>query len=332
MVMWKKLAALGAAAVVGVGFAGQPRNAAAQEVELRAAFYTGGVDSPFRVAFMKFVDEVNEKGAGLVRIGDVIGPESVPQNQQGRAMADGLVDIIGVPPSYIDNLLPGMGGLSAARVSTQEMRDNGAFDVVNQHLAGPANARMLGLFAGDIPFYLFTNREVRSLDDFSGLRLRATNTVRAFFEQLGAQPLQIGCGEIYTALERGVADGYSNINSELYAASWIEVVDYRVGPGFYAPNIAIFMNLDRYNSLTDEQKAVLDEAGIFVEGEPSLAMQQEEEAAIERAVAEGRIEVVEFSPEETERFLDMAYDSQWEEILRQAPALGGDLRPLLLGE
>lgn len=329
MSMMKRVGALAGTCLLALGVS---VGASAEEAQLRAAFFTSGSDSPFLNVFNAFVDHVNENGEGIIQITDVVGPESIPQNQQSRALADGLVDIYGAPPSYLENLLPGLGGLSAARIGTAEMREAGVFDDVNEMLADTANARMIGLFAGDIPFYLFTNREVRDLNGFSGLRLRATNTVRAFFDSLGAQPMQIGRGEIYTALERGVANGYSNIHSELYSASWIEVVDYRVGPGFYAPNIGIFINKASYDALSDEAKAILEEAGRYSEGEPSLEMQAEEDEALERAVSEGGLEVIEFSEDDTERFLDLAYDSQWDEIEAQAPAFAERLRGKLLGE
>jgi len=320
-----------AIAVAATMFAAPVLGTPAAAADLKAAIFAPDLDSPFRVAFDKFVNYVNEHGANDVRIATVLGPEAVPQNQQPRALKDGLVDMIAVPPSYIENLVPGLGGLSAARITTQQMRQNGTFDLVNEYLAKLANARMIGLYAGDIPFYIFTNKEVKGLADFKGLRLRVTNTVKDFFAALGAQPLQIGRGEIYTALERGVVNGYSNINSELFTAGWIEVIKYRVGPGFYAPNIAIFMNLDKYNALSPQQRKVLEDGGVFVEGEPSREMQRFEEQELARAVKEKGLKVIEFSKEDSEKFLQLAYDAQWDAIVKKAPDLGPKLREKLIG-
>ena len=321
------LAALAATAV----FVGAPV-ASADTVTLRGAVYTGNPNSPFRIPFHQFADFVNEQGGGSVRVDDIVGPEAIPEGQLARALADGLVDFVAAPPSYFENLVPGLGGLSAPRITTQEMRANGTFDVVNEFLATGANATMVGLYAGDVPFHIFTNTPVRTLEEFDGVRLRATNTVMAFFTELGAQPMQISRGEIYTALERGVANGYSNINTELFASSWIEVASYRIGPGFYTPNIAIFMNLDSYNQLDDRQRAVVKAAGMFVEGGPSWAMQQAEEEAVTRAVDEHGFEVITFSPEETERFLDMAYSATWNQIAERAPEFAERVRPLVVGD
>jgi len=321
-----------AAAVAFAGVTMGAGAAVAQTTELRGAVYTGNPNSPFRIPFHQFTDFVNDQSGGSMEIIDIVGPEAIPSNQQARALADGLIDFVAAPPSYFENLVPGLGGLSAPRITTQEMRANGTFEAVNEFLAPGANAVMVGLYAGDVPFYIFSNEPVRSLAEFDGVRLRATNTVMAFFTALDAQPMQISRGEIYTALERGVANGYANINSELFASSWIEVADYRIGPGFYTPNIAIFMNLDTYNSLTDRQRAVINAAGMYVEGGPSWAMQQAELEAAALAVAEHGFEIIEFSDEETAEFLDIAYEATWSQIDERAPDFAARMRPLLLGE
>lgn len=321
-----------AAAIAVTGFAFATPAALAESIKLRGAVYTDNANSPFRLPFHDFADFVNTHGNGLVEIVDIVGPEAIPSNQQARALADGLVDFVAAPPSYFENLVPGLGGLSAPRITTQEMRVNGTFEAVNEFLAPGANAVMVGLYAGDVPFHIFSNEPVRTLSEFEGLRLRATNTVMSFFTALGAQPMQISRGEIYTALDRGVANGYSNINSELFASSWIEVVDYRIGPGFYTPNIAIFMNLDSYNALTDRQRNVIHAASLYIEGGPSWAMQQAEIEAAERAVVEHGFEIINFSDEETQAFLDMAYETTWSEIDQRAPELAARMRPLLLNE
>lgn len=317
-------------AVISLGFAAAS-TASAEPVSLKAAIYTGNPTSEFRKPLDAYAEFLNKQGSGQIELASIVGPEAIPANQQARALADGLIDLVAAPPSYFENLVPGVAGISAPRVTTQEMRANGAFDEINRLLA-PSNIRMVGLYAGDVPFHIFTNEPIRSLDEFQGVRLRATNTVKEFFNALGAQSLQISRGEVYTAMERGVANGYANINSELYGSSWIEVAKYRVGPGFYTPNIAIFMNLEKYKSLSDKQRAVLEAAGLYVEGGPSWAMQVGEEAALAKAIEEDGFEVIEFSEEDSKKFLDMAYESTWTQIEARAPEFAAAVRPLLVGE
>lgn len=318
----KSLVAASTIGMVALSF--QPAQSA--EIELKAGFYSTSQKSQFRLAFDKFVEHLNNEGGDALQISQVVDTSSIPRDQMSNALKDGIIDLIAVPPSSMNNLVPGMGALSAARISTAEMRDNGTFDLVNEYLADNANARLIGLYAGDVNFHIFTNEPVRSYEDFEGLRLRGTNTNMEAFEAIGAQPLQVGRGEIYTAMERGVIQGYANINNGLWSSSWVEVADYRIDPGFFAPNIAIFVNLDTWNEMNETQQSLLAEAGVYVEGEPTQAMVDAEQADAQRAIDETGFEIIELPEEDAQVFLDTVFDAQWDAIVEDAPELGGALR------
>ena len=64
-------------------------------------------------------------------------------------------------------------------------------------------------------FHIFSNKPIESVDDLKGMRVRTTNTYRAFLEAAGSIPVSTSRGEIYTSLERGVVDAYINIPSEV---------------------------------------------------------------------------------------------------------------------
>lgn len=323
MLRWKRFAAgaICLAICVGGGI-----SASAAEVKLKAGYYSTSKTSLFRQGFDQFADHLAKIGEGQISIGEVIDTSAIPRSQMAKALKDGILDIIAIPPSSMDKLIPGMGGLSAPRITTQEMRKNGTFDLVNEIAGKKANARMVGMYAGAMPFYIFTNTPIRSVADFEGIRIRATNTNREFFKAMNTQPLKVSKGEIYTAMERGVIQGYANINNGLYAQGWAEVVKYRIGPGFFAPNIALFVNLKVYNGLNDEQRAALNEAGAFVEGSTSDWMAAEDEKFATRAVKEKGLEIITFDQKNKDMFLDLAYNSQWDAIEKKAPEFGPLLR------
>ena len=52
---------------------------------------------------------------------------------------------------------------------------------------------------------------------------------------LGANVVTTPPGEVYTALERGVVDGYGWPILGIFDLGWQEKTKYRVDPGFYAP-------------------------------------------------------------------------------------------------
>ena len=60
-----------------------------------------------------------------------------------------------------------------------------------------------------------------------GLKLRIAPIYRDFFQKLGASVVQIAPGEVYTALERGVVDGYGWPLIGIFDLGWHEKTKYR---------------------------------------------------------------------------------------------------------
>ncbi len=78
--------------------------------------------------------------------------------------------------------------------------------------------------------------------DLTGLKLRITPVYRDFFQALGATVVQTAPGEVYTALERGVVDGYGWPITGMFDLGWNEKTKYRVDPGFYTAEVSVLVN------------------------------------------------------------------------------------------
>jgi TRAP-type C4-dicarboxylate transport system substrate-binding protein len=66
---------------------------------------------------------------------------------------------------------------------------------------------VLAVQGGNFPGVLTRTRPVRSLADFKGLRLRAQSDAIDVLRELGADPVNMPMGEVYSALAKGVIDG-----------------------------------------------------------------------------------------------------------------------------
>ena len=299
------------------------------QTPLKTAFFIASDKSIFKAAFMEWVKMTNAEGKGLVRIGDVVGPESIPERQMSNALKNGLVDIVGAPPSYFSNLVRGAEGLSAANVSPAEQRKNGAYELVNQAFMKRANAYYLAQYGDKSSFHIFTTVPIKSIDDFKGMKLRTSNTYKSFFNALGAQPLQMSRGEIFTALERGVIQGYANLASEVVATGWQSVSKYRVDPHFYWPTIVVAVNQATWKKMNPEQQAVLKKTGLYLENVISQNLGKLENEAAAGLVRNG-MQVSALSSADAKKFVDLAYSSTWASIEKQDPKLGPKLRKLVL--
>ncbi|MDX1528299.1 MAG: TRAP transporter substrate-binding protein [Gammaproteobacteria bacterium] len=117
---------------------------------------------------------------------------------------------------------------------------------------------------GEIGFRNISNnvRPVRTPEDLKGLKLRTpgSKTRIMSFQMLGASPIKMNIGEVYLALQQGTVDGQENPLGNIRKWSWYEVQKYiSMSRHVYTP-ITFVMNLDRYNSLTDSQRAAVDRA------------------------------------------------------------------------
>lgn len=111
--------------------------------------------------------------------------------------------------------------------------------------------------------FLSVKDPVASLDDLSGLKTRIVPVPlhKQIWETLGTAPVGLPYGEIYGALETGVLDAVEiNVSSMLGENLW-EVGKNFTLTGHYPWHMTTIMS-DRYwNTLNDEEKAAVTEAG-----------------------------------------------------------------------
>ena len=267
--------------------------AAAEEATLRAisAFtekttYSRGIE--------RFIERVNQAGKGIVQIDYIGGPKAMPPFQVGNALKNGVVDLANSTGAFYTNLMPEADAWKLTQRSMAELRKNGGYDFMAQLYEQKMNAILLARVVDNNPFHLYLNKRITGLD-LTGLKLRITPVYRDFFQALGATVVQTAPGEVYTALERGVVDGYGWPITGIFDLGWNERTKYRVNPGFYSAEVSILINKKVWDRLNDQQKAVLRKAADQGETEAASEFLAEDARETERQAAAG-IETIEFDP------------------------------------
>jgi len=297
---------------------------AAKEVVLRAvtAFQPGSIIS---VPFERFVDKVNDEGKGLVKIQLIGGPSAIPPFEIGNAVSSGVVDIGYVTSAFYTNLLPEGAALRLTERPMEELRENGGWELINELHKQKVNAWYLARTGDGIPFHLYINKPVDKAD-LRGMTLRVTPVYRSFFDALGSNNIQTPPSEVYTTMERGVADGYGWPMQGILDLGWHEVTKARVEPGFYQMEVGTLVNLDRWNALSEEQRNFLTEMGLWLE---TLNAENEAiNAAEAQKQADAGLVVYELQGEEREKWISTAREAGWEELKRTAPQSADRLREL----
>jgi TRAP-type C4-dicarboxylate transport system substrate-binding protein len=241
-------------------------------------------------------------------------------------VSTGVVDIANVTGAFYGNLLPITDALKMADVSAAEMRENGAWALINELHETRMNVHYLARTGIGTPFHIYLTQPIDA-PRLDGLRIRTTSVYRAFINALGGVPVQTAPGEVFTALERGQIEGYGWPAQGILDLGWHEHTAYRVDPGFYNVEVAFLVNLDAWNRLSDEQRAFLTEQAIWAESQNDL--NPERNAAEYARQAEAGVETITLSPADAEAWLTAAYDAGWAEAAAVDAELAARLRALI---
>jgi TRAP-type C4-dicarboxylate transport system substrate-binding protein len=300
------------------------QGASAQEVTLRAvsSFAEG---TQFSKNFERFVEKVNKDGKGVVQINYIGGPRAMPPFEVGNAVRTRVVDMANVTGAFYSNLVPESDAFKLIGKPMSEQRKNGTWDYLNQLHNQKLNAWYLARQFHNVPFHIYLNRKIDKLD-FSGLKIRVTPVYRDIVQALGGAPINTAPGEVYTALERGVVDGYGWPVSGIFDLGWDKVTKYRLEPGFYTVEVNVLVNLDAWKGLNDAQRKVLNDAALWLEGLDAENVAHNN-AERERQAKAG-IEPIDFGPAEGQKFLQRANDVAWETVIKRNPEVGAKLRQL----
>jgi TRAP-type transport system periplasmic protein len=297
-------------------------SAAAQETTLKAVtsfaektFYSRG--------FERFIDKVNADGKGVIQINYVGGPKAMPPFEVGNALKGGVVDIANVTGAFYTNVMPEADAWKLTERPMRELRANGGFDYMAKLYDQKMNAIVLARHIDNNPFHVYLTKPINS-PDLTGLKLRITPVYRDFFQAMGATVVQTAPGEVYTALERGVVDGYGWPITGIFDLGWHEKTKFRVDPGFYSAEVSILINKATWAKLTDQQKRILTDAGTWIEAQAD-EVPRENEADIAKQAAAG-IKVITFSPEQAAAYRQKAYEAGWAGVIKQSPEHGPKLK------
>lgn len=212
-----------------------------------------------------WIDSVREKSGGRLVIRTLPMALGAPQAHFSLAR-DGVADVVIGVPGYTPGLfvsdklytLPFIGN-TATSVSLAAWRTH------QKHFAPLGEYKgvhLLGLFSHG-PGQVHTKKEIRSLADLQGLKVRVTGGyLHEIASSLKMVPLLKPATESYELLSSGVADG-TLLPMESMAAFHLQKVTTHtllVPGGFYFATFFLGMNEGKYKALSPEARTALDAA------------------------------------------------------------------------
>lgn len=261
-----------------------------------ASPYTPG--HPFSKADQEWMAFIEKRSNGRIRIKPVWSGALLSSDMSMEELRHGVADIGLITPIYV------RGGTHLLRIQTGFYQ--GADSVESQVAlydcivrANPqvakelAGLKVLAVQGGTLPGLITTNRQVRNLADMKGLRIRAPTELLSVLDSLGADPVNMPMGEVYSAMAKGVIDGVIAPEDTFKSLHFAEISKHfyqiAVPRGAYP---ARAMSERRWNALSEVDRQILTE-GIAV-WEAALARQVR--AAVEKGKAEAVAAKISISP------------------------------------
>lgn len=255
--MRKLLTAFLALALVGCGQAPSP----VRTVLSYASPYPPG--HPFSKADIAWMKWVEQASGDKLKIRPYWAGALLSNEQSMEEVRHGVADIGLITPIYArggahtQRAQAGFyGGVASMDSQVAIYKCLAArFPELNDELAG---LHILAVQGGNFPGVVTRSRPVTGLADLRGLRLRAPAENLEVLRGLGADPVNMPMGEVYSALAKGVIDGVIAPADTLKSLHFAEVAPHfstlRVSRGAYP---ARAMSQTRWSALPDDLKRVL---------------------------------------------------------------------------
>tara|TARA_Y100000816_G_scaffold281657_1_gene256417 strand:- start:1847 stop:2896 length:1050 start_codon:yes stop_codon:yes gene_type:complete len=155
------------------------------------------------------------------------------------------------------------------------------------------------LFVRTSEVFLHSRKPVKTLKDLQGLKLRTAGAWLEISKGMGASPVTMPGGEVYTALERGTIDATEwGTLYENKSPGFHKVTKYVIIPGVHQPTapFELLINKKAWGKLSNEDKKLVEDAAFMTTMNSWLTIGDEDAKALEFFKSKGN-EIIELAAE-----------------------------------
>jgi len=226
--------------------------------------------------------------------------------------------VLGVEADILDGMLGGTGTVDVCRISAFALSSYGCDKATllslpytfndRDHFWTFANSELgqeflnqsseiglgvKGLYYGEEGFrHFFTVEDmpISSPADMAGMKIRVSNdpVMTAMVESLGATPSPVSMSEIYQSMQNGTIDGAEQPTANYASNSFDEVGPNLTMDGHTLGAMMTIITETSWDSLTENQQQVIEEAGKIASAYCREVSEQKENEVLEELKAEGR--------------------------------------------
>lgn len=261
---------------------------------------------PFSQADQRWIEWLEEESQGRIAIRPIWSGALLSSDMSMEELRHGVADIGLITPIYARggaHLIRVQTGFYIGADSTESQVElyrclEASVPQIAHELEG---LKVLAVQGGSLPGILTLGRPVEQLSDLQAMRIRVPSGLLTVFESLGADPVSLPMGEVYSALAKGVIDGVIAPPDTFQAMHFAEVADFyyelKVARGAYP---ARAMGVQRWNLLEQWQRDLLERSTPIWEAALAEKIRASERAG--REAAQGQITYAQPTAEEQQSF------------------------------
>lgn len=255
---------LGLAMVTALVATGGAWTASAQEHSLRIQTHHSAESLPGRT-FLQFVEDVETMSNGRLDIEEFLASSVVKSTETFDAASTGILDCDMTGAAYQTGKDPAfqflgdvMGGYNTPDQMRAWLEFGGGREIADELYAN-YDMYLVG-FWGQVPESLSSTKPIAGPGDLQDWKFRSPPGMETeIFAALGASPIVMDFGEVFTALNTGIVDGAdaSTLNTNKSLGLY-EIAKHATYPGWHSmPSDHLACNLDKWNSLpADLQRTI----------------------------------------------------------------------------
>lgn len=237
------------------------------------------------VQMERWKEAVEERTSGQVKVDTYPGGSLLGARNMFRGVIQGQADIGNICMSYQPGVFPMTTvlelplGISSSKVASVIL-----WELFEKYQPEEfAQVKVLAMF-GTAPSNLMTKQPVKTLSDLKGMEIRASGTASQILDALGATSVDMPMSETPEALQRGMVSGLLSSLEVLMDFNFAAYTPYQTRVDLQVYPFAVIMNMNKWNSLPQDVKEVLDD----LRREQSLWTGEYMDAHVERSLEYSR--------------------------------------------
>ncbi len=225
-------------------------------------------NNPTHKGALKFEELAEKYSNGRIDV------QIFPSNQLGseqevaQALRTGSIEAEILYTGNLVPLAPSVGVMMLPYAFTSNDDAHKAMDALkgplNERLPKEAGVRILGYFEKGFRVLTNSKREVKTLEDLKGLKIRVSknNIAIETFKSWGLDPIPMAWAEVFPALQQGVIDGQENPYTTAISSKFYEVQKYITEIHYLIWSGPIIISERFYQGLPADLQDALNRAGV----------------------------------------------------------------------